>query len=56
MTRKQIERAYRKLWQHMTDGDGYQPYGYDEHTLAITHPGLLPARTLLRSLWHSAAA
>jgi hypothetical protein len=51
MSKKQIERAYRKLWEHMTAGDGYQPYGYDLHTLAMTHPGFVPARNLLRELW-----
>ena len=55
MTRKQIERWYVKLWDHITRGDGYQPFGYDMRTLDITHPGFRTARDRLRSLWLAAA-
>jgi len=55
MTRKQIARAYRKLWERITQGDGYQPFGYDAPTLAITHPGFFPARERLRQLWREAS-
>jgi hypothetical protein len=54
MSRKQVERAYRKLWDRMTLDDGYQPFGYDEPTLRITHPGFFPARDRLRQMWNQA--
>jgi hypothetical protein len=48
MTLKQIERAYRKLWKHITEGDGYQPFGYDAPTLRMTHPGFFSSRERLQ--------
>lgn len=50
MTRKQIARAYNKLWQHCTRDDGYQPYGYDWPTIRITMPGLVAAIMRLQAL------
>lgn len=38
MTTKQVDRLYRRVWARMTDGDGYQPFGYDRRTLALTRP------------------
>ena len=43
MTKKQIERAYRKLHESVTRYDGYQPYGWDWPTMDIVHPGFRPA-------------
>ena len=54
MTGQQIQRAYRRLWEHMTAGDGYQPFGYDWPTLDITHPGFRIAVNRLRELWNNA--
>ena len=51
MTKVQVERWYRKLWNAMTKGDGYQPWGYDLPTLRMTHPGFLVARARLKVLW-----
>ena len=53
-SKAQIERWYRKLWDRITRGDGYQPFGYDTPTLRITHPGFFPARDRLRDLWNQA--
>lgn len=54
MTRKQVDRAYRRLWDRITRGDGYQPFGYDAPTLRMTHPGYFPARDRLREVWKEA--
>ena len=54
MTRKQALRAYRKLWESVTRYDGYQPFGYDNRTLAITCPGFFPARDRLRAAFLAA--
>jgi hypothetical protein len=50
-TKKQIYRAYRKLWKSVTKYDGYQPWGYDEITMAIVYPGFIKARKRLRNLY-----
>lgn len=55
MTKKQVERAYVKLWDKMTDGDGYQPFGYDLRTLKSRHPGFVEARDRLVFEWFHAA-
>jgi len=55
-TKIQIYRAYRKLWDSITKYDGYQPWGYDERTLAITRPGFAVARKRLRTLYRKASA
>ena len=55
MTRKQVERAYGKLWDKMTEGDGYQPFGHDIRTLNMTHPGFVEARDRLVFEWFHAA-
>lgn len=55
MTKIQVERWFRKLWEHVTAGDGYQPFGYDMVTMDIVHPGYRSARDALRQLWHKAA-
>jgi hypothetical protein len=54
MTVKQICRAYRKLWESITNGDGYQMFGYDSRTLRITHPGFFPAVERLQALMRAA--
>lgn len=53
-TKKQICRAYRKLWKSATALDGYQPWGYDERTLRLTKPGFIAARERLRKLYRDA--
>ena len=55
-TKKQIYRAYCKLWESMTRHDGYQTWGYDERTLAITRPGFMAARKRLQTLYRKADA
>lgn len=35
----QLERLYRKAWDRMTEGNGYQPWGYDAVTIRLTSPG-----------------
>ena len=55
MTKKQVERAYSKLWDKITEGDGYQPFGYDARTLRSTHPGFFEARDRLVFEWFHAA-
>ena len=39
LTQAQKDRLYRAAWQRMTQGDGYQPYGYDWPTIRASHPG-----------------
>lgn len=39
LTDTQLVRLHRRAWDRMTAGDGYQPFGYDAHTLWITSPG-----------------
>jgi hypothetical protein len=51
MTQAQVYRWYRKLWEHVTRGDGYQPFGYDAPTMRMTHPGFFPAVERLRLLF-----
>jgi hypothetical protein len=43
LTDAQLGRAYRRLWTKHTAGDGYQPFGYDRPTLALTKPNFLAA-------------
>jgi hypothetical protein len=38
MTDDQLVRLYRRAWERMTRGDGYQPFGYDHRTLWLTRP------------------
>jgi len=54
MTTKQIFRAYCKLWAKVTEGDGYQPWGYDVVTMRMIHPGFFPARDRLAALYRVA--
>ena len=51
MTKEQILRAYRTLWRKVTEGDGYQPWGYDVPTMRITHPGFFPAKDRLAAMY-----
>jgi len=37
-TPRQLERLAAEVWRRMTAGDGYQQFGYDRPTLAMTHP------------------
>jgi hypothetical protein len=39
LNRKQVERLWDRAWARMTDGDGYQPYGYDWPTVRHSYPG-----------------
>jgi len=55
-TKKQIYRAYCKLWEAATAHDGYQPWGYDERTLRLTKPGFIAARERLQKLYREAIA
>ena len=41
MTDVQLCRLHRRVWNRITCGNGYQPYGYDRPTLRITDPGNL---------------
>lgn len=50
MTPTQVHRIYRKLWAHITQGDGYQPFGYDARTLRLTHPGFFSAVARLQAM------
>lgn len=50
MTKEKIYRAYRKLFAKVTEGDGYQPFGYDVPTMKIIHPSFFPAVERLQKL------
>jgi len=39
LNKTQLYRLYRKAWERMTEGDGYQPWGYDAVTIRATKPG-----------------
>ena len=54
MTKIQISRAWRKLFERATRGDGYQMFGYDFRTLRMTKPGLMAAYDRLK-LMHASA-
>jgi hypothetical protein len=38
LTDTQLMNMESKVWNKMTEGDGYQPYGYDDNTLKLTNP------------------
>jgi len=40
---QQLWRLKCNLWERMTRGDGYQPFGYDRRTLLTTEPGFMRA-------------
>jgi hypothetical protein len=47
LTDDQLVRLFWRAWRRMTEGDGYQPFGYDWRTLRITKPSWFPViRTL----------
>ena len=54
-TRTQIVRFWNRLFRKVTEGYGYQPYGYDWPTMKAAHPGLWPAYLRLQEL-HDAAS
>jgi len=54
MTKTQVYRWYCDLWRRMTEGDGYQPWGYDMVTLKITCPGYVKAMYRLSGLYREA--
>ncbi len=51
----QLERRYARLYDKVTRGSGYQPFGYDRRTIEIYHPGFTAAWRRLRQLWKDAA-
>jgi len=55
MRKVQIYRWYQDLWRRMTEGDGYQPWGYDMVTLKITKPGYVRAMYRLKELYKEAS-
>ena len=38
LTDGELRRMEKRVWDKMTEGDGYQPFGYDAPTLRITNP------------------
>lgn len=50
MTQEQIDRLYRKAYERMSRGDGYQPYGYDWPTLRLVKPGWYRTLRLILSM------
>ena len=54
-TKKQIVRFWNRLFERVTAGYGYQPYGYDWPTMRASHPGLWPAFVRLEQLHDNAA-
>lgn len=54
MTKVQIERIARKLWERATEGDGYQMFGYDERTMWLTKPDFMRDLQRLRKMWNEA--
>ena len=54
MNRTQIYRWYQDLWSRMTEGDGYQMFGYDLVTLKLTKPGYVRAMYRLNEMYKEA--
>lgn len=44
-----LYRVYQRLWDRMTHGDGYQPFGYDRPTLLLVHPTYMRELDSIRS-------
>lgn len=42
-TDAQAARLSARVWERATQGDGYQPFGYDRITMEITKPGWMRA-------------
>jgi hypothetical protein len=38
LTHYELSLLSNRIWKKMTDGDGYQPFGYDSRTMRICHP------------------
>lgn len=53
-TRRQLWRFYCRLYDRMTEGDGYQPFGYDWVTMRICRPGWYAAILRLNRMWEYA--
>jgi hypothetical protein len=51
LTDKQLERAYMRLWDHLEDGNGYQPFGYDLPTIRAAFPAIYNS---MSRLWDEA--
>lgn len=54
MTLKQIERAYRNLWERCTRHDGYQMFGYDMRTIRLSNPGFAAGIDRLKAMYRDA--
>ncbi len=50
MTDKQKARLYRRAYDRMREGDGYQMFGYDWITLKLTKPGWYQTLKLILAL------
>ena len=48
LTDTQLLNMARKVWDSMTEGSGYQPFGYDRPTMSLTHPEHLNALDVVR--------
>jgi hypothetical protein len=53
-TKTQLTRFWHKLFDRVTEGYGYQPYGYDWPTMRISHPGLWTAFLRLKEMYLTA--
>lgn len=38
LTLYELDLLSNRIWRSMTDGNGYQPFGYDSRTMGICHP------------------
>jgi hypothetical protein len=52
MTDDQLVRLYVRSWERMTQGDGYQPFGYDSRTLWLTRPSWMRHIDAIRAEVH----
>lgn len=55
MTDTELARMERRVWSKMTGSSGYQPFGYDRPTMAITRPDELAALDGIRAEMRSRA-
>lgn len=49
LTTSQLVRFYWRVWEKMTAGYGFQPFGYDPRMLREFHPQMMRCLDYIRS-------
>lgn len=50
LTPYELSLIERRMWSRITEGAGYQPFGFDRPTTRITHPSELAALAALAAV------